>query len=251
MKIIQISDLHLHESENSLMDMGPSLPPFSTEQSFQKVREKICKDNEDCVVIISGDIAQEPSKKAYQRIAKLLHELPFPCYCLAGNHDKPSYLKTYFNSKNLHNTDHLDLDKWRVIFLDTSKSGHPDGHLTEEQLKNLKSLLKTKQHVLIAMHHHPIPINSKWMDDIRLQEANSFLQIVNQHQQIKAVIFGHIHQEFDEIHNGTRYLGNISTCIQFTPNKEDMIFSNQTPGYREINLLPNGTIKTSIQLTEE
>ena len=251
MKIIQISDLHLYESEKSLMDMGSFSSPFSTEQSFQTIKKQLLQQDKKGLVIISGDIAQEPSKQAYQRIAKLLHDIPLPCYCIAGNHDKPEYLKRYLNSQNLHTVDYIDKENWRIIFLDTSKSGCPDGHLSTKQLMQLEERLDTEQHVLIAMHHHPVPIHSKWMDDIRLQEPENFLRIINQHPQIKAVIFGHIHQAFDEIHNNIRYLGSISTGIQFIPNQEDMTFSQQAPGYREINLNTDGSIETSIHHIEK
>lgn len=251
MKIIQISDLHLYESEKSLMDMGSFSAPFNTEKSFQTVKKQLTQQDENSLVIISGDIAQEPSKKNYQRIEKLLHQIPLPCYCIAGNHDKPEYLKRYLDSQNLHTVDYVDQENWRIIFLDTSKAGHPDGHLSKNQLAQLENRLDTKQHVLIVMHHHPIPIHSKWMDDIRLQEPEHFLHVINQYPQIKAVIFGHIHQAFDEIHNNIRYLGNISTCIQFISNQEDMVFSHETPGYREINLNPDGSIETSIHHIEE
>lgn len=240
MKIIQISDLHLYTSEKSLMDMGSYSAPFSTEKSFQRVHAALLQQNAD-LIIVSGDIAEEPSKETYQRLAPQLNALNSPCYCIAGNHDRPEYIKRY-----LHTAEYLDQEQWRIIFLDTSKIGYPDGHLSTAQLARLKGYLQTDRHILISMHHHPIPIHSQWMDDLRLQSAERFLAIIQQYRQVKAVIFGHIHQAFDETHKNVRYLGTVSTCIQFHSNQEKMLFSNQAPGYREIHLYDDGSIQTTI-----
>ena len=242
MKIIQISDLHLYESVHTLMDMGSYSAPFSTEKSFQQVRTAIIQQQNNAeLIIVSGDIAEQPSQKTYQRIAPLLQQLPAPYYCIAGNHDHSEDMKQY-----LHTVEYLDHDNWRIIFLDTSKPHCSEGYLSSFALQQLESYLQTQHHVLIAMHHHPIPIHSQWMDNLCLQQPEAFLQILQRYSHIKAVIFGHIHQAFDEIHHNIRYLGTVSTCIQFYPHQDDMLFSSQPPGYREINLQADGSITTTI-----
>jgi len=244
MKIIQISDLHLYTSEKSLMDMGSYSAPFSTEKSFQRVYTALLqqKQNTD-LIIVSGDIAEEPSKATYQRLAPQLEALNTPYYCIAGNHDRPEYIKEF-----LQTAEYLDKEQWRIIFLDSSKAGYPDGHLSTTQLTQLKRNLHTDRYILIIMHHHPIPIHSQWMDNLRLQKANHFLTLIQQYPQVKAVVFGHIHQAFDETHKNIRYLGTVSTCIQFHSHQEKMLFSNQAPGYREIHLYGDGSIQTTIHL---
>ena len=244
MKIIQISDLHLYTSINTLMDMGTYSAPFSTEKSFQQVYQAILQRKKTAdLVIVSGDIAEEPSKETYQRLAPLLNALPSPYYCIAGNHDRPEYIKRY-----LHTVEYLDQADWRIIFLDTSKTDCSDGHLSTQELQQLEQYLQTDRHILITMHHHPIPIHSQWMDNLRLQQADEFLDIIQQYSQVKAVVFGHIHQAFDETHQNIRYLGTVSTCIQFHSHQDNMRFSSQAPGYREINLQADGSIQTTIHL---
>ena len=242
MKIIQISDLHLYTSEKSLMNMGVYSAPFSTEESFQRVYNAISqRDTPADVMIVSGDIAEEPCIKTYRRLAPQLSALGMPYYCIAGNHDRPDYIRRYLNT-----ADYLDKGQWRIIFLDTSKAGFPDGHLSSEQLAKLEHYLQTDRHILITMHHHPIPVQSQWMDELRLQEADRFLALIEQYPQVKGVAFGHIHQAFDQTLNNIRYLGTVSTCIQFHPHQKKMLFSNEAPGYREIDLQDDGSIETTI-----
>ncbi len=249
MKIIQISDLHLFESKNDTLNFAET--SVNTYQTFQTVSHYVKQENDTDLIIVTGDITQEPTKKNYQQTAELLQEFSLPIYCLAGNHDNPEYLQRFLNSDGIHSTDYIDKDNWRIIFLDTSKPERPDGHLSKAQLIQLDEFLKTDAHVLIAMHHHPIPIHSEWMDSIRLQQSEGFLNIIKQHSNIKAIIFGHIHQEFDETHNGIRYLGNISTCLQFNSRQTNISASELTPGYRKIKLNSDGSIKTSIHHTKK
>ena len=101
------------------------------------------------------------------------------------------------------------------------------------------------------MHHHPIPIHSKWMDELGLQNPQDFLQIVNKQANIKGIIFGHIHQAFDETHNTIRFIGSPSTCTQFKSGEDNAIISDLLPAYREITLEANGSIKTNIQYIQQ
>lgn len=249
MKIIQISDLHLFATATETMDIAGF--SVNTYQTFQKVRHALQQESDIDLIIVTGDIAQDPSKQAYQHIAKQLHALDAPVYCLAGNHDKPEYLKRFLNTGNLHSIDYLDTESWRIIFLDSSKPNCVAGHFSDEQLTKLAEQLDTHKPILIAMHHHPVPIHSQWMDEIGLQQAEKFINLIKQQEQVKAVIFGHIHQAFDETHHNIRFLGSISSCLQFVAQQDDLVISPQSIGYRHLNLQTNGNIDTYIQLVEQ
>ena len=246
MKIIQITDLHLNESSQKQAGLDPYAPPIDTNKSFESVKNEIKKDNTSDFILVTGDIAQEPTDKAYQRIKALLQDFKTPCYCLSGNHDDTTKLRKHCNQDQLYTINQLDKNGWRIIFLDTSKPECVDGHLSPTQLNHLKAQLDTQLHVLIAMHHPPVPIHSKWMDQLGLQEPESFLQVINDSTQVKAVVFGHIHQEFDEIHNHVRFLGTPSTCTQFVKEMDNFMISDLSPAYRKIHLEENGLIKTSV-----
>ena len=42
-----------------------------------------------------------------------------------------------------------------------------------------------------------------------------------------------------------------STCIQFHPNNDDFTIDNEKPGYRWLDLMPDGEIKTGVERVVE
>ncbi len=68
---------------------------------------------------------------------------------------------------------------------------------------------------LVALHHPPCPINSDWMERIKLQNPDEFFAVIERYSQVKLVVFGYIHQAFEGERRGVQYLGSPSTCVQF------------------------------------
>ena len=249
LNIVQITDLHLNESSSSSLTMGGQPIRSSTDSTLLATLDAIHHlPTQPDFLLVTGDVAQEPTAKTYQRLADLLHNIEIPCYFLPGNHDDYPLMQKHLNSNNFHTLTRASLGQWQILFLATNVINQPYGRLSKEALKELKKTLETynHQHTLIAMHHHPVPIHSAWMDSINLQNAEEFLALLNAYPHVKAVTFGHIHQEFDEQHNGIRFLGSPSTCQQFVPNQKNMIFSDLPPGFRSIALGDTGELATNV-----
>jgi Icc protein len=86
------------------------------------------------------------------------------------------------------------------------------------------------------------------MDAIALQNSADFLALVDRHPQVKLVLFGHIHQEFEHQRQGVTYLGSPSTCVQFQPNRREFGIDTQAqPGFRLLTLFPDGSYETRVQ----
>ena len=45
------------------------------------------------------------------------------------------------------------------------------------------------------MHHHPVLMNSQWIDNHRLINQAQLWQSIEKTPQVKGIIFGHVHQE--------------------------------------------------------
>jgi Icc protein len=71
--------------------------------------------------------------------------------------------------------------------------------------------------------------------------------VIDRYPQVRLVIFGHIHQEFERSRRGITYLGTPSTCIQFMPNSQKFSLDQTKPGFRLLNLYPNGMFNTKIE----
>ena len=64
------------------------------------------------------------------------------------------------------------------------------------RLQGLRQALAahSSQHVLVAMHHHPLPMGSAWLDGVALRDATAFWSIIDTHPGVRGVVCGHVHQ---------------------------------------------------------
>ena len=247
-RIIQISDTHLFESCDS------ELIGMNTEQSFQSVISLIKKENLNkkiALLIATGDIAQAPSEKTYARFLDTMHTFGQPCVWLQGNHDLSDIFLAQQN--NTANMNIITLGaQWLIIMLNSSDDCEISGHFSEKELLWLSKQLThyPDKHIIIAMHHNPIPIQSKWLDQVGLANAADFWAVVDQAPQVKAVIHGHVHQNFEATFNTRHSAITVwacpSTCIQFKPLCDTFTLDNLPPGYRWFDLHSNGQINTGI-----
>ena len=61
----------------------------------------------------------------------------------------------------------VDLGLWRVVLLDSTIPGSAAGRLSAQSLASLESALAAarQRHVLVCLHHHPVPMASRWLGD--------------------------------------------------------------------------------------
>ena len=102
------------------------------------------------------------------------------------------------------------------------------------------------QHVLVAMHHHPLPMRSTWLDGVALRDATDFWQIIDAHPHVRGVVCGHVHQAFDQERNGLRFMSTPSTCAQFLPRSDFFALDDRPPGMRWLELYADGHIETEV-----
>lgn len=203
-------------------------------------------------VILGGDMAQDECIETYRRIAELLQGWRAPFMLTPGNHANLDKLHASLLPalQEIHDyTDDLLLGQWQVIALNSSTPGSIAGQLDEEELFRLERLLSTSRakHVMLALHHHPIPIASRWLDEIGLLNREQLWEIIERHDQVRAVLCGHIHQAFDAMHKGVRVLGTPSTCFQFKPGRDSFAMDGLSPGYRWLELNDDGSLNTGVE----
>ena len=70
--------------------------------------------------------------------------------------------------------------------------------------------------------------------------------MVDQFSNVRSIIWGHVHQVFETERNGVQLMSVPSTCVQFLPKSQEFAVDKESPGYRWIELYPNGTIQSGV-----
>lgn len=240
-KLVQITDSHLGA------DHGDPLLAMNPDESLMDVLTLINQEQSKIdLVLATGDITNDASAAAYQRFYKTVHDqLSSPMAWLPGNHDDHEKMEDI-----IPNSQHqlIVQDEWLIALLDSHVPGQIYGNFAQSELDYLSQALSahTDKHILLCFHHQPVPIGSYWMDRYIIQNASDFWQLVTPHKNIKGVLWGHVHQEFDENFESIRLLSSPSTCIQFAPKQDDFMVENTMPGYRWLELYPDGSLSTGV-----
>ena len=137
---------------------------------------------------------------------------------------------------------------WLVLMLDTFLPRTHAGMLQQHELEFFDQQLNEnrQKHVLVCLHHPPVPVGSPWMDKMGLRNPDAFFSVVNKYNHVRVILWGHIHQEFNSHYNQVKLLATPSTCVQFRPKADGYIMDNQSPGYRVLKLFMNGETETEV-----
>lgn len=199
-------------------------------------------------LLVTGDISQDETPGSYQQFRELLATTGLPVWCLPGNHDAPEHLRTALNSPPFASGGEQDAGNWRVILLDSFSPGDHGGRLGDGELERLQRALHAQpdRPVLIALHHFPLPVGSRWLDELGLRNAERFFDILDGAPQVRAVVAGHVHQAVDVNRRGVRFLATPSTCFQFLPASDAFAMDRRPPACRWLDLREDGSIDTGV-----
>lgn len=242
--LIQITDTHL---------MANADAPFlylNPEQSFHAVMDDIQHNYPDLDVLIhTGDVAQEAVPATYQRYMQYMQSLGINFFQLPGNHDD---ISCFPFQQPLPKPTVIALGAWSIILLNSAVMGRVDGQIAPEHLDALAEVLAQQQDkfIILACHHHPIEMQSQWIDEHRLKNTPDLMQVIEPYSNIKAVLFGHVHQASLNTWNNIPFLSTPSTCVQFKPQQKDFTLDQQAPGYRCLHLHQDGSFLTQVHRIE-
>lgn len=245
-RFIQITDTHLVEAEDG------HLLGLETLNSLECVLNSVKTENGPFdFFVVSGDLSQDGSIVSYQRLHESLLPFDVPSFWFAGNHDVvPNMNAVCQGTEHLENV--IRSKHWQLVLLNSQVEGSVFGNLADDQFELLEKALAERPdlHTLISLHHHPIPMESGWMDKIGVKNGERLMEVARQHANVKCILWGHVHQDSDRIVDGIRMLSTPSTCVQFTPKSEDFDVDMIAPGYRRLQLNPDGTIETEMSRVE-
>lgn len=243
MLIAQITDTHL------FADADQQLKGMATAASLAAVLQQVAQlQSPPEVLLLTGDLSQDETPESYQRLRDLVAPLHIPAYWLPGNHDQPALMEAWLHEPPLSSAKQFEADGWMVVLLDSILPGRVEGWVTAETLAWLEAALAAAgdRPVLVALHHPPMSIGSAWMDEMDLQNPEDLFAVIDRYPTVKLVIFGHIHQAFEAERNGVWYFGCPSTSVQFKPLSREFAVGEEMPGFRLIELLPDGQFATQV-----
>jgi Icc protein len=200
------------------------------------------------LVVATGDIVQDESRAGYERFRDVMRRFGVPIICVPGNHDDPALMAEIFHRAPFSLCGEVRIGPWSIIAISTFLVGEDAGGLGKARLESLDSALRehSGQHVLVCMHHHPLPMGSRWLDGVALRDASEFLKVLDQHDNVRAVVCGHVHQQSHQIRNNVHFLSAPSTCAQFLPGSEYFALDDRPPGFRWLRLRGDGEIESEI-----
>lgn len=243
-RLVQLTDSHL------FANTGDLLVGMNCDEGVRDVISLIrSEEGALAAVLCTGDISQDNSAESYRRFAEAVSALDAPQYWIAGNHDEVPKMKAAIGADSPCFTRAFSVPGWRVILLNSNVVGAVHGYLEPDELAFLERELEASRNesALVCLHHNCVPVAAAWLQRHALRNSDEFFAVLDRHSHVKAVVFGHIHQELVHERRQVLYLGAPSTCIQFHPTCDDFKLDACNPGYRWFELARNGELRTGVK----
>jgi Icc protein len=243
-RVVQLTDTHLCHCP------GGTLLGMDTDHSLQAVIDLVKKERAAVDLLLgTGDLADGGAGPAYERLQQYFDQVTYDNFWLPGNHDSRPKMEAAASS-NMRLCKEIRTGLWQILLLDSQVHGQVGGGLGAAELDLLEDALQLAQesglHTLVCLHHQPVVIGCDWLDQQMVSDADAFFAVLDRYPGVRAVLWGHVHQEIDRQRNGVRLLASPSTCVQFAPGSAKFKADDQPPGYRWLELHSDGRIETGV-----
>lgn len=243
-RLIQISDCHLGPLTSE------SLLGLNTDQSLHDVLELIAeKEASFDNLVCTGDIASAGHEVCYRRFLDIIHQyFSVPFAWLPGNHDCAEIMAAIDLPKPPEARTIL-LGNWLIVLMNSVVPHKVYGNFAQTELDFLEQTLAANpgKHTMVMFHHQPVPVGSAWIDQYIIRNADALFAITDRHTQIKALVWGHVHQDFRGQRNGVELVATPATCVQFKPLCDEFTVDTLMPGYRWFELSDDGSFATGVE----
>jgi Icc protein len=248
LRVVQLTDCHL------FADPQAELKGVVVRETFERVLAAVESDFADADrLILTGDLTHDEQPATYQFLRDRLASWPGRLRVLPGNHDRRDVMRDVFGERIVplyeRNVFMDDVAEWRLIGLDSQVPGSLHGELGEAQRGWLRERLSERpaRPTCLFLHHPPVDVQSPWLDRIRLFDAESLLELTRSFSQVRAVVCGHVHQEFESAVGAVTVQATPSTGVQFRPRRETLEVDTAPPGFRVFEFHSDGTFVTRVE----
>lgn len=243
LRVLQITDTHL------FADAATSLRGRVTYLTLQQVLDHVQQAAWPAdLVSVTGDLIQDDTREAYLRFRSAMSALGLPVYCIPGNHDVRSLMRDVLDSEPFYYCEPAERNNWLMVGLDSCAEGIAAGRMSGGELDRLDRIIagSAAEHVMICLHHPPLPVGSNWLEEVGLQNADQFLQRAVASGRVRLLVFGHVHQAFEGSYESMRVIGTPSTCRQFAVGSDNYAVDDKSPAYRRIELRSDGSFDSEL-----
>jgi 3',5'-cyclic-AMP phosphodiesterase len=243
-RFIQISDCHLGPLTSE------ALLGLNTDESLHDVLTLIAeKESNFDYMVCTGDIASAGHESCYRRFVSIVRQyFTEPLAWLPGNHDSADIMASV-ELPQAPEGRVVDLGNWLVVLLDSVVRFKVHGNFEQAELDFLAQILgdNPDKHVMVMLHHQPVLVGSKWIDQYIVRNADAFFSVLDRFTNVKAVVWGHVHQDFSGKRKSVGLFATPSTCVQFKPLCDDFTVDTLMPGYRWFDLHDDGSLSTGVE----
>ena len=243
-RLVQITDCHIMATAHE------RLHDINTRHSFEAVSRAAVGNYTDLdLLLLTGDLSQDASAASYRYLATRFTELGLPTFWIPGNHDDDSIMREHLRGSCIFSARQVLVGHWQIVLLDSTIPGEVGGRVSARQLEFLDNALRAhpERHALVCLHHQAIAAGSEWIDDKGLQQSRQLVAALKSQANVKAVLWGHVHQQAHHHIDGIDWMSTPSSCKQFNPASKTFATDDLAPGYRFLSLFADGSIDTEVQ----
>lgn len=220
-----------------------------TQESLQRVLDHYqAGDWRADRALITGDLIQDDSAEAYDRFRELLLPLNIRMHCVPGNHDIRELMRPICSRPPFSYCAKEHIHDWLLLGLDSCITGDAGGEIAADEFERLDRIIdeSSAKHIMVCLHHPPVPMGSTWLDTVLLKNGDELLERLQAAGRVRLLVFGHVHQPYDAEHHGIQVIGTPSTCSQFKPGSDDFALDDRPPAYRRITLNADGSSSSEL-----
>jgi Icc protein len=199
-----------------------ALPYHPIEATEAAIREINALPFQIDFVLHTGDIGNDLKKpEEYTFLRDLFARLKYPIYYLPGNHDDVKLVQSGLQGRDSAMPFEYEFERngVQIACLDSNGTNPPhSGWLDESQLEWLETICMAEDDrpLIVALHHHPIPIDVPWLDELALLNGDAMHKILlKARHRLRGVFYGHIHHAVDVVRDGIVYSAARSAYSQF------------------------------------
>lgn len=244
-KLIQLTDCHLLGDPDGVYK---GVNPLHT---LRRVCTRIAGVHRDAdALLLTGDLSQDESAESYALLADTLKPLGLPAYAIPGNHDDPARMQAV-PAQAIDLDRDLDFGAWRVLTADSRLPGRVEGELSDHEIDRLEAAVRADNRpCLVAIHHHPLPVGSAWMDRIGLRNGERLIALARRYRQLRCIVHGHTHQAGCVFAEDLPVYGTPSTWRQFVAGSRSYGIDTLPPALRVIRLDNDGTHSSWVEFVQ-